>query len=188
MQRPAALTLAIAIGLSSAATVALSADTAPSKSAAKSAPRPATPREELKSEAKGLALATETTEAISAAQLDIAARVLTGKADCEDNQAVDVDAMPGKPGMFKVRFKGANYVMVPEETTTGAVRLTDRKAEVVWLQIPAKSMLLNNRAGHRMVDRCTHAEQRAAVEAVTGAAATAAAKAGAPADPAVPRK
>jgi hypothetical protein len=61
--------------------------------------------------------------------------------------------------------------MVPEETSTGAVRLFDKKAGVVWLQIPAKSMLLNTRAGQRLVDRCTHAEQRAAVGAVSAAAA-----------------
>jgi len=51
------------------------------------------------------------------------------------------------------------------------VKLTDAKAGVIWLQIPAKSMLLNERAGSRFVDRCMHAEQRAAVEAVQGAAA-----------------
>ncbi len=164
MRHHAALSLAIAIGLSSAVTVAQSAD-------AKSVPRPATQREALKSEAKGLALGIESAEAISANQLDIAARVLTGKAQCEYNQAVDVDPVAGQPGMFSVRFKEVSYVMVPEETTTGAVRLTDKKAGVVWLQIPAKSMLLDGRAGHRLVDLCTQSEQRAAVAAITAAAA-----------------
>ena len=80
--------------------------------------------------------------------------------------SLDVDAVEGQPGFFKVRFKNAVYVMVPEETTTGAVRLLDRKASVMWLQIPVKSMLMDNRAGQRLVDSCTHAEQRAAVSAV----------------------
>jgi hypothetical protein len=155
MLRFAALFLALAFNLAVAQT----------GTATKPAPKPATPREELKSEAKGLALGTETAEAISAVQLDIAARVLTGKADCEYNQNVDVDALDGKPGLFKVRFKGVNYTMVPEETTTGAVRLVEHKTGVVWLQIPAKSMLLDARGGHRLVDRCTLAEQRAAVQA-----------------------
>lgn len=152
--------------------MAQSTDAALSKPAAKPVPRPATQRESLKSEAKGLALASETAEIISANQLGIAARVLTGRAYCEYNQSVDVAAIREHPGMFRVRFKDASYVMVPEETTTGAVRLTDKKAEVVWLQIPAKSMLLNNRAGQRMVDRCTQATQRTAVAAVTAAART----------------
>ena len=140
-------------------------------STAKHKPVAATPREQAQSEAKGLALAIETTEAISAAQLDIASRVLTGRADCEYSQSVEVSPVEQKPGLFVVRFKEASYFMVPEETTTGAVKLTDAKAGVVWLQIPVKSMLLNTRAGHRLVDRCTLAEQRAAVDAVNGAAA-----------------
>jgi hypothetical protein len=143
-------------------------------SAKKAAPVPATPREEVLSEAKGLALAIQTTEAINEAQLDIASRVLTGRADCEYNQTVEVTPVNERRGLFVVRFKGASYYMVPQETTTGAVKLTDAKAGVIWLQIPVKSMLLNERAGSRFVDRCMHSEQRAAVEAVQGAAANAA--------------
>lgn len=189
MNLPSSLSLAFAISLGATAAMAqTAADT--SKPAAtkpaRPAPKPATPREELKSEAKGLALATETTEAINAAQLDISARVLTGKATCEYNQAVDVDAVEGQPGYFRVKFKNVVYTMVPEETTTGAVRLLDRKASVMWLQIPVKSMLMDNRAGHRLVDMCTHAEQRAAVAAVNAAAANAAARASEPA--ATPRQ
>jgi len=58
---------------------------------------------------------------------------------------------------------------VPEETTTGALRLEDKKAGIVWLQIPSKSMLMNARIGQRMVDGCMHAEQRAATAAVEAA-------------------
>jgi hypothetical protein len=69
-----------------------------------------------------------------------------------------------------VAFKNINYNMVPEETTTGAVRLQDKKTGMVWLQIPSKSMLMNSRAGQRMVDGCTQSEQRAAVDAAKAAA------------------
>ena len=127
-------------------------------------------RQQLKSQAAGLALATETVQTISQNQLDIAARVLTGKAECEFDQTVEVAPMAGKPGLFKVGYKGAHYMMVPEETTTGAVRLEDKKAGMMWLQIPSKSMLMNSKIGQRMVDSCMHAEQRAAVTAVKGAA------------------
>jgi hypothetical protein len=137
---------------------------------AKPSSKPASSRQQLKSEAKSLALATDTAEAISAAQLDIAARVLTGKADCEMHQSVDVDAVAEQPGVFKVRFKDTSYLMVPEETSTGAVRLFDRRSGTVWLQIPVKSMLLDNRAGRRLVDNCTQSEQRAAVAAANAAA------------------
>ena len=126
-------------------------------------------RQHLKSEAAALALAIETAQAINQAQLDIAARVLTGKADCEFNQSVDVQAFEGRPGQFKVGYKNARYTMTPAETTTGAVRLEDKKAGVMWLQIPSKSMLMNSKLGQRMVDACMHAEQRATVSAVQDA-------------------
>jgi hypothetical protein len=96
--------------------------------------------------------------------------VLTGKADCEFNQSIDVQPMSGKPGVFKVGYKHDSYTMVPQETSTGAVRLEDKKAGVMWLQIPSKSMLMNSKIGQRMVDSCMHAEQRAAVGASAGAA------------------
>lgn len=174
MHRFATLTLVLACCASLPAWAQQAGQPASKPSAKKAAPVPATPREEVLSEAKGLALAIQTTEAINEAQLDIASRVLTGRADCEYNQTVEVMPVNERRGLFVVRFKGASYFMVPQETTTGAVKLTDAKAGVIWLQIPVKSMLLNERAGSRFVDRCMHSEQRAAVEAVQGAAANAA--------------
>jgi len=160
--------LAIAVGFSIAAPIAI-AQSSPSTTKPTAKPKSTESRQELHSKAKGLALATETVQQINQNQLDIAGRVLTGKADCEFNQSVDVSPINGKPGFFKVGFKGANYTMVPEETSTGAVRLEDKKAGVMWLQIPSKSMLMNSKIGQRMVDSCMHSEQRAAVNAVNAA-------------------
>lgn len=120
--------------------------------------------------AKGMALATETVQRISEAQLQIADRVHTGDAACEFDQVVSLVRIEGQPGHFKLTFKKASYTVVPEETTTGALRLEDKKAGIVWLQIPSKSMLMNSKLGQRMVDNCLHPEQRAAVKAVEGAA------------------
>jgi hypothetical protein len=106
--------------------------------------------------------AADTTTPVSQTQLDIAQRVLTGEAQCEMNQHVSLQPIDGKPGYFKLGFKNASYTMTPEATTTGAVRLEDKKAGVVWVQIPAKSMLLNSKAGQRMVDGCTQSAQRVA--------------------------
>ncbi len=119
-----------------------------------------------RSKQRATALAQDTVEQVNAAQLDVAARVLTGSADCEFNQRVHIEPASGQPGHFHVQFAKARYTMVPQETTTGAVRLEDRRAGVIWLQIPSKSMLMNARLGQRMVDACTVAEQRAAVNAV----------------------
>lgn len=153
-----------------AATVPAAFAAEPAKAAAKAAPKAATPHQQLKNQAKGLALATETVEEITEAQLSAAMRVLTGDADCEFNQKVIVNAVEGKPGHFNVGFKKVVYRMVPQETTTGAVRLEDKKAGVMWLQIPTKSMLMNAKVGQRMVDACTHSEQRAAIAASEAAA------------------
>ena len=134
-------------------------------------------RQELPSQAAGLALAQDVTETINENQLQIASRVLTGTANCEFDQTVSIDAMQDKPGFFRVAFNKASYVMTPQETTTGAVRLEDKRNGIVWLQIPVKSMMMNQKIGQRMVDGCTHAEQRAAaaaVEAAANATATAA--------------
>jgi hypothetical protein len=100
------------------------------------------------------------TENVSSSQLEIAARVLTGDARCEFNQQVGVHPIDGKPGHFRVSFKNVTYTMVPQETTTGAVRLEDKKAGVVWIQIPSKSMMLNSKIGQRMVDGCAQSQQR----------------------------
>lgn len=134
---------------------------------ARAAPKKAAPAEEPPMQLNG-------------AQLEVADRVLTGEAACEFNQSVSVLPVTSQRGHFRVSFKKAVYNMVPEETTTGAVRLVDRKAGMVWLQIPSKSMLMNSRIGQRMVDACMHSEQTAAVAAVEAAAqAASAAEAGA---------
>lgn len=132
---------------------------------AKSKPKQSRSREALKSEAKGLAVASETVAALTAAQMEAASRVLIGKADCEFSQQVDVQPAEGKPGHFKVNYKNASYEMVPEETTTGAVRLQDKRNGVMWLQIPSKSMLMNSKLGQRMVDSCMVASQKTVADA-----------------------
>lgn len=119
-------------------------------------------------------------------QISAAANVYVGDAECEFKQHVSLRPIAGRPGHFELRFKKASYTMVPQETTTGAVRLEDQTAGLVWIQIPAKSMLLNSRLGQRLVDACLHAEQRAEVAAAAtrppgigiGIAATDAAPAG----------
>ena len=151
-----------AVALLAAASTAHAADPKPQS--------PTANKQQREDRAKGLALGQETAQRVNEAQLQIADRVLTGDAACEFNQTVSVLPITGQPGHFKLTFKQVSYTVVPEETTTGAIRLEDKKAGIVWLQIPSKSMLMNARAGQRMVDGCMHPEQRAAVQAVEGAA------------------
>jgi len=150
--------------------------------AASAASAPASKSTAKKPAAKPAPKAAEPEAPLSQGQLDVAKRVMTGTAECEFKEKVEVTAAP-EAGHFHVTYGKATYSMVPKETTTGAVVLVDTAKDVEWLQIPAKSMLLDNREGHRLVDHCTQAEQRAAVEAVASAAANAAAKAGSSAQP-----
>lgn len=96
---------------------------------------------------------------LTEAQLEAAGNVFTGEASCEFNQKVVVAAVPGRPGHFTLQHRRATYHLVPEPTTTGAVRLEDYRLGYTWVQIPAKSMLLNSRLGHRVLDECRTAQQ-----------------------------
>ena len=104
--------------------------------------------------------ANEKVAALSHDQLVTADRVLLGQSRCEFNQSVNVAAVPGQKGWFNVEFKGKSYLMAPEATTTGAVRLEDKKNGMMWLQIANKSMLMNSKIGQRMVDNCVHPNQK----------------------------
>ncbi len=114
------------------------------------------------SKARKSAVVTRQLPPLSQAQIDVSQRVQIGRADCEFNQSVVIEPDSSRFGAFLVKFAGKTYLMDPEETATGAVRLFDPAAGVVWLQIPVKSMLMNMNLGQRMVDACTQPAQRTA--------------------------
>ena len=117
--------------------------------------------------------APATNDDLNPNQLSLADRVLTGVADCEFKEKVDVEKIAGHSGNFKVTYEHKSYTMVPEETTTGAIRLVDLTGALVWIQIPMKSMLMNQKEHHRLVDGCQEDEQRIAVQASQKAAVNA---------------
>ncbi len=124
-----------------------------------------------------------TNDNLNPGQLTMADRVMTGIADCEFKEKVDVEKIPGHNGNFKVVYDHKTYIMVPEETTTGAIRLVDTAGAVVWIQIPMKSMLMNQKEHHRLVDNCQEDEQRIAVQSSQKAGANAGALAPSVASP-----
>ena len=97
--------------------------------------------------------------AMGAAELAIADRVHQGHLACELGATVRLDADPSQPGYFNVRGKGFRYRMHPVATSTGAIRLEDKKAGAVWLQLANKSMLMDQNKGRRIADECAHPEQ-----------------------------
>ncbi len=96
---------------------------------------------------------------LTVGQLDAAARVFVGTAACDGKQQVTLAAVQGLPGHFLLTHTKTIVRLVIQETTSGAVRLEDKKSGLLWIQIPAKSMLMNTRLGRRVADGCVTPEQ-----------------------------
>lgn len=100
-----------------------------------------------------------TDAALSPEELSIAQRVHHGRMPCEMGASVRVEPDLAQPGYFNVQGKGFRYRMHPVATTTGAIRLEDKQAGAVWLQLANKSMLMDQKKGRRVADECAHPEQ-----------------------------
>ena len=98
-------------------------------------------------------------------ELAIAQHIHQGLMRCELGASVRVEADPARPGYFFVRGNGFRYRMHPVPTSTGALRLEDKKAGAVWLQLANKSMLMDQKKGRRVADECAHPDQVAFVKA-----------------------
>lgn len=115
----------------------------------------ATSRLELRTQANQMAAGIMAAEAALAPdELAIAERVHTGVMPCELGAFIKLEGDPGMPGYFNMTGKNFRYRMVPVVTSTGAIRLEDREAGTVWLQLANKSMLMNQKVGRRMADEC----------------------------------
>ena len=153
--------------LSAMAQAAAPADKAAVKPVAKKKPPVSASRTEIKSTAKNMAAGIDAAEdALTPAELSIAERVYVGKLPCEFGAAVTLTADAKVPGYFDVQGKNFKYRMFPVPTTTGAIRLEDRKAGAVWLQLANKSMLMNQKIGTRLADECASPAQMAMAEAI----------------------
>ena len=147
-----------------------------SKPAAKPAkPRQAAPansvsRTEIRSTATQMAAGIAAAEAaLEPAELAIAERVHTGVMPCEAGTSVTLASDPAAPGYFDMQGKNFRFRMVPVTTVTGAIRLEDRQAGAVWLQLPNKSMLMNQKIGQRMADGCMSQLQLVVAQAMNDA-------------------
>jgi hypothetical protein len=104
--------------------------------------------------------------ALEPMELAIAQQVHTGVLRCELGASVTLTSDPQSPGYFNVHGKNFRYRMFPVATSTGAIRLEDRKAGAVWLQLSNKSMLMNQKAGQRMADECMSPAQLTVAQAM----------------------
>jgi hypothetical protein len=85
--------------------------------------------------------------------------VYYGKYVCDEKIEIFVEKDATSPGYVDVRHKKDVWVMKPVASNTGAVRLEDTKQQVLLVQIPYKSMLLNVKSGQRIVDSCQNEKQ-----------------------------
>ena len=143
-----------------AAAPALAADRIkqPAKPAAKTAPAPA------------FTVADASPDQVKAAEL-----VFYGSYDCEFNQNVSVVQSTKYPAYADVKFGHTSWLMKPVLSSTGAIRLEDVHGQTLMVQIASKSMLLNVKAGKRLVDECLSPKQHEIVDAEKAAKAAAAA-------------
>jgi hypothetical protein len=124
------------------------------------APANSVSRTEIRSTATQMAAGIAAAEAaLEPAELAIAESVHTGVMPCEMGTSVTLASDPAAPGYFDMHGKNFRFRMVPVITVTGAIRLEDRQAGAVWLQLPNKSMLMNQKIGQRMADGCMSQSQ-----------------------------
>jgi hypothetical protein len=109
-------------------------------------------------------------------QVKAAELVYYGLYDCEFQQTVTITQSAKHSAYVDVKHGKNDWLMKPVLSSTGAVRLEDVKGETLMVQISSKSMLLNVKTAHRIVDDCISPKQRELI--AEAKAAKAAAEAG----------
>jgi len=131
-------------------------------SAAVLAAAPAFAADRTKQPAKPAAKTAPATTVADASpdQVKAAELVFYGSYDCEFNQNVSVAQSAKHPAYADVKFGQGTWLMKPVLSSTGAVRLEDVRGQTLMVQIASKSMLLDVKAGKRLVDECICPKQR----------------------------
>jgi hypothetical protein len=101
-------------------------------------------------------------------QATAAGYVLYGDYACEFKQSIQVTPDPKHEHYVDVAFGKQHFTMKPVLSSTGAMRLEDVKGVGLVLQIAFKSMLMDVKSGHRLVDDCVSEKQAAAKAAAEG--------------------
>ena len=147
--------------------------TAPAKAAPAKAAKPAAGKSTAKKPAAKTPPPPPPLPEANEEQLAAAKRAYLGLYECEFKQSVTITPDEKHAGYINVGFKKDTFTMKPVLSSTGALRLEDVTGRTLMVQIANKSMLLDVKAGQRLVDECVHPEQRAAIEAARAASAPA---------------
>ena len=108
---------------------------------------------------KAAAVAPMVLPEASSEQVEAANLAFLGTYECEFNQTLNVKNNE-KPGYVEVSFANKSYTMRPVVSSTGALRLEDMAGRTLMLQIANKSMLMDVKAGNRLVDGCINEKQK----------------------------
>ena len=78
---------------------------------------------------------------------------------CELGNQITVYHKEAEPGQIALRWKQKLHRLMRIETTTGANRFENPVQGLVWIDIPAKAMLLDSKAKHQLANECKSPEQ-----------------------------
>jgi hypothetical protein len=102
-------------------------------------------------------------------QMIAASQVYIGRYDCEYGLILTVSRTAGHDGYVDGQVLRRKATFKPVRSSTGAVRLEQvQVGPLLLVQIPSKTIVMDSRAGKRLVDACQHEEQKR--EAATAAA------------------
>jgi membrane-bound inhibitor of C-type lysozyme len=82
---------------------------------------------------------------------------------CELGNKVTIYTMENDSSQMALRWKKRLHRMTRVGTSTGASRFENTSAGLVWIGIPAKSMLLDSKANRQLANECRNADQNKSV-------------------------
>ncbi|MBF8177269.1 MAG: hypothetical protein K2Y13_13590 [Burkholderiaceae bacterium] len=155
------------IGMSSAIAPAFAQSAAGNKEAAKK------PAAKVTKKAPAKAAAAATPAAAAAAgedeQEDLGEANIEGSTvthyNCELGNKITTYNNVGDDKYMAIRWQNKVHRLGRIGTSTGANRFENRKAGLVWINIPSKAMLLDSRKGQQLANECRNPEQAKALAA-----------------------
>lgn len=149
------------IGMSSAIAPAFAQSSTNTKDAAK---KPAT-KTVKKAPAKAAAAATPAAAAAAAddEQEDLGEANIEGSTvthyNCELGNKITTYSNAGDDKYMAIRWQNKVHRLGRIGTSTGANRFENRKAGLVWINIPSKAMLLDSKKGQQLANECRNPDQ-----------------------------